>query len=89
MGDGVRMAVTPSHLTRLVAAGEVRIHRHGSGVYRGRYLALRRTDGKREILATGRPEPLAAKLASMGIALKEESGQWKIEPRNAHGVAKS
>ncbi len=77
-GDGVQMVVTPSHLTRLVAAGSVRVHRHGSGIYRGRYLALRRSAGRREILATGKPEPLSAKLASMGIALKEESGQWKI-----------
>jgi hypothetical protein len=77
-GDGVQMVVTPSHLTRLVAAGSVRVHRHGSGIYRGRYLALRHSAGRREILATGKPEPLAAKLASMGIALKEESGQWKI-----------
>lgn len=78
-GDGVQMVVTPSHLTRLVAAGSVRVHRHGSGIYRGRYLALRRSAGRREILATGKPEPLAARLATMGILLFQEGQQWKIE----------
>jgi hypothetical protein len=74
----VQISVTPSALVAAVVAGDVRVHRHGSGIYRGRYLALRRTDGRREILATGRPEPLRLKLSSMGIALLQEGEQWTI-----------
>jgi len=75
----VQISVTPSALVAAVVAGDARVHRHGSGKYRGRYLALRRTDGRREILATGKPEPLRVKLASMGILLSQEGEQWKIE----------
>ena len=79
MGDGVQISVRPSALVAAVTSGDVRVHRHGSGKYRGRYLALRRSAGRREILATGRPDPLRIKLASMGILLSQEGEQWKIE----------
>jgi len=76
--DGVKMVVTPSDLTRQVTIGSVRVHRHGSGIYRGRYLALRSTAGRRAILATGKPDSLRVKLASMGIVLYQDGKQWKV-----------
>jgi hypothetical protein len=76
VGDGVQISVSASSLVAAVTSGDVRVHRHGSGKYRGRYLALRRSAGRREILATGRPDPLRLKLSSMGIALLQEGEQW-------------
>ena len=72
----MQISVSLATLTAAVRAGQVRVHKHGSGHYRGRYLALRLNTGNRPILATGRPEPLAAKLSSIGVTLRQIDGNW-------------
>lgn len=79
--QAVTVAENPKDLTVYVSdgdlladirAGVVRVHRHGSGVYRGDYLCLRPAGGrnaKRPMLATGRPEKLREYLAGLGVYL--------------------
>lgn len=64
--------VSDGDLLTDIQAGIVRVHKHGSGNYRGQYLALRPTGGrkdKRPMLATGRPEKLKEYLATLGVHL--------------------
>lgn len=70
--NGVEVFVSPEELQSLAGGGNLRVHKHGSGQYRGQYLCLRpagkRTD-KRPMLASGRPAKLRSYLAGLGIKL--------------------
>jgi hypothetical protein len=70
--DGLEVFADPESLHAMAAAGMLRVHKHGSGEYRGRYLALRPAGGrgdKRPMLASGKPEKLRAYLAGHGVRL--------------------
>jgi hypothetical protein len=79
--EAVTVAENPKDLTVYVSDGDllsdvrvgvVRVHKHGSGEYRGQYLALRPAGGrkdKRPMLATGRPERLKEYLSTLGVHL--------------------
>ncbi|MCI0392925.1 MAG: hypothetical protein MOB07_29690 [Acidobacteria bacterium] len=72
MAENLVVYVSDGDLVADVRAGVVRVHRHGSGEYRGDYLCLRPSGGrkdKRPMLATGRPEKLKEYLASLGVHL--------------------
>ena len=69
---GLEVFISADELKTLARGGKIRVHRHGSGKYRGQYLCLRpsgrRTD-KRPMLASGRPYKLRDYLSSLGIRL--------------------
>lgn len=69
---GLEVFITADELQALARGGKIRVHKHGSGKYRGHYLCLRpagkRTD-KRPMLASGRPHKLRDYLSSLGIRL--------------------
>ena len=48
-------------------ARTVGIHRHGSGIYRGQYLALRQNSQNRKILMSGKKDAFFDKLKQWGI----------------------
>lgn len=69
---GLEVFTDPEHLRGLAAGGALRVHRHGSGQYRGEYLCLRPAGGrgeKRPMLASGRPAKLRAYLSGIGVRL--------------------
>lgn len=70
--DDLRVFVSDADLLSNIERGAVRVHRHGSGEYRGDYLCLRPRGGRRDkrpMLATGRPEKLFEYLAGIGVHL--------------------
>lgn len=72
VAENLVVYVSNSDLLSNIKADAVRVHQHGSGDYRGQYLALRPVGGrkdKRPMLATGRPQKLKEYLASLGVYL--------------------
>jgi hypothetical protein len=72
VAENLVVYVSDGDLIKGIRAGVVRVHRHGSGEYRGDYLCLRPRGGrndKRPMLATGRPEKLYEYLAGLGVHL--------------------
>lgn len=72
MTEDLTVFVSDDDLASLLRADLVRVHQHGSGKYRGQYLFLRRSGGrkdKRPVLASGRPEKLAEYLRGLGVHL--------------------
>lgn len=70
--NDLQVFASDDEIKTLAGGGNLRIHKHGSGKYRGAYLCLRpagsRTD-KRPMLASGRPAKLKAYLAGLGIRI--------------------
>ena len=69
---GLEVFADVNQLRTLAASGALRVHRHGSGLYRGEYLCLRPAGGrgeKRPMLASGRPLKLRSYLLGVGINL--------------------
>lgn len=70
--NDLQVFASDEEIKTLAGGGNLRIHKHGSGKYRGAYLCLRpagsRTD-KRPMLASGRPAKLKAYLAGLGIRI--------------------
>jgi hypothetical protein len=72
VAEDLEVFVSDADLLSLIHAGRVRVHKHGSGKYRGGYLALRPAGGRKEkrpFLASGRPEKLKQYLAALGVHL--------------------
>jgi hypothetical protein len=72
VAENLVVYVSDADLLLNIRAGAVRVHQHGSGEYRGQYLALRPAGGgkdKRPMLATGRPERLKEYLSTLGVHL--------------------
>jgi hypothetical protein len=72
VAENLEVFVSDADLLSLVRSGRVRVHKHGSGKYRGDYLALRPTGGRKEkrpFLASGKPEKLKEYLSNLGVYL--------------------
>jgi hypothetical protein len=72
VAENLVVYVSDADLLSNIRAGVVRVHQHGSGDYRGQYLALRPAGGRKEkrpMLATGRPERLKEYLSTLGVHL--------------------
>ena len=72
VAEDLKVFVSDGDLLALVKAGAVKVHKHGSGAYRGQYLCLRPAGGRRDkrpVLASGRPEKLRTYLVTLGIRL--------------------
>lgn len=70
--NDLQIFASDDDIKSIAGGGNLRIHKHGSGKYRGQYLCLRpagsRTD-KRPMLASGRPAKLKAYLEGLGVRI--------------------
>ncbi len=72
VAENLEVFVSDDDLLSQIRAGRVRVHKHGSGKYKGDYLALRPSGGRKEkrpFLASGKPEKLKDYLLNLGVYL--------------------
>ena len=72
VAENLDVFVTDDDLLSQIRSGRIRVHKHGSGKYKGGYLALRPTGGRKEkrpFLASGKPERLKEYLLTLGVFL--------------------